>query len=134
MNHELSNLMEIEKPRTAPQCCPLDASNLRPAIDFPHWWQRAAVLVGLPASAGLESVSVVGAGLPLLLKRLFSLDDLSRRALLVTMACLVNPDSAAWLCRETGFHFGQLAAGQLDDEVFQVLVGLLATFPTIKSE
>ncbi len=132
MNHELSNLMEIEKPRTAPQCCPLDTSNLRPAIDFPHWWQRAAVLVGLPASAGLESVSVAGVGLAHLQKRLHSLDT-PRRALLLAMACLVNPDSAQWLQREHGLHFGQLAAGQLDGNVFPVLIGLLATFPTIES-
>lgn len=116
----------------APQRCPLDAENLNPALDFPRWWQRAALLVGLPATAGLESVCVAGVGLCQLQKRLHSLDE-PRRALLLTMACLVNPSSAHWLQREHGLHFGQLSAGLLDGEVFPVLVGLLATFPIIES-
>ncbi|MCY1382417.1 hypothetical protein D9M69_704390 [compost metagenome] len=115
----------------SPQRCPLDTTHLRPDLDFPHWWQRAAVLVGLPAHAEPSDLSLTGIGLSQLLKQLRSLDD-SRRALLLTMACLANPDRADWLQREQGLHFGQLTAADLGTDVFQVLVGLLANFPQPK--
>jgi len=46
------------------------------------------------------------------------------------MACLANPNQAQWLQAEIGLHVGQLTAADLGPEVFQVLVGLLATFHT----
>jgi hypothetical protein len=111
----------------APERCPLDAAHLNPAQDFPHWWQRAAVLVGLPADYQPRALAMVSAGQPLLLKRLQALDT-PRRALLLTMACMANPQRADWLQTEVGLHFGQLTSADLGTEVFQVLVGLLATF------
>ncbi|MGK4311677.1 hypothetical protein ACSMFX_26295 [Pseudomonas mosselii] len=106
----------------APERCPLDSATGR---DFPRWWQRAAQLVELPL--GQRDLDVAGAGLALLLKRLQALDT-PRRALLLTMACLANPQRADWLQAEVGLHVGQLTATDLGAEVFQVLVGLLATF------
>lgn len=106
----------------APERCPLDSATGR---DFPRWWQRAAQLVELPQ--GQRDLDVAGAGLALLLKRLQALDT-PRRALLLTMACLANPQRAEWLQAEVGLHVGQLTATDLGAEVFQVLVGLLATF------
>lgn len=113
----------------APQRCPLDSENLRPDLDFPHWWQRAAVLVELPADTQVIDLSVIGPGLSRLLKRLQELDT-PRRALLLAMACMANPHNAGWLQAEQGMHFGQLTATDLGDDVFQVLVGLMATFST----
>lgn len=129
MNQHLSNLMEIEKPRTAPLRCPLEAVHLDPARDFPHWWQRAARLVDLPTDTLPTDLTLAGAGLQLLLKSLQVLDS-PRRALLLTMACLANPQRADWLQAEVGLHFGQLTSTDLGTDVFQVLVGLLATFHT----
>lgn len=114
---------------TAPLRCPLDLEALIPAQDFPQWWQRASDLVGLPVGTGLATISVSGAGLPQLLKQLHSLEG-PRRALLLAMACLAQPGIADWLQREQGLNFGQLTAADLGPEVFQVLVGLLATFHT----
>ncbi|HBO5298364.1 TPA: hypothetical protein L4W52_000372 [Pseudomonas aeruginosa] len=127
MYQHLSNLMEAEKPRTAPLRCPLEAVHLDPSRDFPHWWKRAARLVDLPADILPTALTLAGAAQPLLLKRLQVLDS-PRRALLLTMACLANPQRAAWLQAEVGLHVGQLTATDLGAEVFQVLVGLLATF------
>ncbi len=112
-----------------PQRCPLDTANLRPDLDFPHWWQRAAVLVGMATDTQVIDLSVIGPGMGRLLKRLQEMDT-PRRALLLAMACLANPHAADWLQREQGMHFGQLTATDLGTDVFQVLVGLLATFPT----
>ncbi len=112
-----------------PHRCPMDRSSMRPEVDFPIWWQRAAVEVGLPAEATPEHLSLSGVGLARLLKQLQALDA-PRRALLMAMACLANPNRANWLQREHDLHFGQLTAADLGQEVFQVLVGLLATFPT----
>lgn len=109
----------------APERCPMDIEHMNPARDFPRWWQRAAQLVDLPL--GQRDLDVAGAGLALLLKRLQALDT-PRRALLLTMACLANPQRADWLQAEVGLHVGQLTATDLGAEVFQVLVGLLATF------
>lgn len=106
----------------APQRCPLDAEA---ALDFPRWWQRAAQLVELPL--GQRDLSMAGYGLAQLLKRLQALDT-PRRALLLTMACMANPQRADWLQAEVGMHVGQLTAADLGPEVFQTLVGLLATF------
>lgn len=117
---------------TAPQRCPLDLEALNPALDFPHWWRRAAELVALPADSAPGELSLAGVGLALLLKRLQALDA-PRRALLLAMACLANPRRADWLQAEAGLHFGQLTAVDLGAEVFQVLVGLLATFHTTPS-
>lgn len=116
----------------APQRCPLDSKYLNAAQDFPHWWQRAAVLVGLPADYQPCALAMAGSGQPLLLKRLQTLDT-PRRALLLTMACIANPQRADWLQGEVGLHFGQLTATDLGTDVFQVLVGLLATFHTTPS-
>lgn len=132
MYQNLSNLMETEKPRTAPLRCPLEAVHLNPARDFPHWWQSAAGLVDLPVDILPTDLTLAGAAQPLLLKRLQALDS-PRRALLLTMACLANPQRADWLQAEVGLHFGQLTATDLGTEVFQVLVGLLATFHTTPS-
>lgn len=100
--------------------------------DFGQCWHRAVVLVGLPdglsVAAGLAELSIAGTGLAALLKRLQTLDA-PRRALLLTMACMANPTRADWLQGEVGLHFGQLTATDLGAEVFQVLVGLLATYP-----
>jgi len=117
---------------TAPPRCPLDLEAINPAQDFPYWWQRAAVLAGLPADYQPRALALAGAGQPMLLKRLQNLDA-SPRALLLAMACLANPTRADWLQAEVGLHFGQLTAADLGTEVFQVLVGLLATFPTTPS-
>jgi len=117
---------------TAPQRCPLDLEAQNPAQDYPHYWQRAALLVGLPAETTACDLSVVGVGLALLLKRLHALNP-ARRALLLAMACLANPPQAQWLQHEQDLHFGQLTAADLGPEVFQVLVGLLATFHTTPS-
>ncbi|MDG9784355.1 hypothetical protein [Metapseudomonas otitidis] len=111
----------------APERCPLDPVRGR---DFPRWWQRAAQLVELPL--GQRDLDVSGTGLAPLLKRLQALDT-PRRALLLTMACLANPQRAEWLQAEVGLHVGQLTATDLGAEVFQVLVGLLATFHTTPS-
>jgi len=99
------------------------------ALDFAQWWQRAAELVELPADSAPGELSLSGAGLALLLKRLQTLDR-PCRALLLAMACLANPRKAHWLQAEVGLHVGQLTAADLGPEVFQVLVGLLATFHT----
>jgi len=109
----------------APQRCPLDLEAQNLSLDFPHYWQRAAVLANLPQS--MRELDIAGAGLARLLKRLHSLDT-PRRALLLTMACMANPQRAAWLQAEVGMHVGQLTAADLGPEVFQTLVGLLATF------
>lgn len=114
---------------TAPPRCPLDLESMKPGQDFPYWWQRAAVLAGLPADYQPRALELAGAGQPMLLKRLHALDA-SPRALLLAMACLANPTRADWLQAEVGLHFGQLTATDLGPEVFQVLVGLLATFHT----
>ncbi|MCK9818276.1 hypothetical protein M1B35_30185 [Pseudomonas sp. MAFF 302046] len=101
-------------------------------LDFAHCWQQAVELVGLssavPLVTTLKELSIAGAGISPLLKRLQSLDT-PRRALLLTMACMANPKRADWLQGEVGLHFGQLTAADLGTEVFQVLVGLLASFP-----
>lgn len=112
---------------TAPPRCPLDLEAMNADRDFPYWWQRAAVLAGLPADYQPRALTLAGAGQPMLLKRLHALDA-APRALLLTMACLANPGRADWLQAEVGLHVGQLTATDLGAEVFQVLVGLLATF------
>lgn len=106
----------------APQRCPMDTSA---AMDFPRWWQCAALLVELPL--GQRDLDLAGNGLAQLLKRLQALDT-PRRALLLAMACMANPQRADWLQAEVGMHVGQLTAADLGPEVFQTLVGLLATF------
>lgn len=108
---------------TAPPRCPLDPAAI--AQDFPAWWQRAAELVELPPDS--HALDMAGTGLAVLLKRLQILDH-PRRTLLLAMACLANPTRAAWLQAEAGLQFGQLTAADLGAEVFQVLVGLLATY------
>ncbi|WP_296231496.1 hypothetical protein [uncultured Pseudomonas sp.] len=112
---------------TAPPRCPLDLGAMNASQDFPYWWQRAADLMGLPP--GERELDMAGTGLAQLLKQLQILDS-PRRALLLAMACLANPHRADWLQAEVGLHFGQLTATDLGAEVFQVLVGLLATFHT----
>jgi hypothetical protein len=116
---------------TAPPRCPLDLEAMNASQDFPYWWQRAGVLVGLPPEE--RDLSMAGTGLALLLKQLQTLDT-PRRALLLAMACLFNPTRATWLQAEVGLHFGQLTAADLGPEVFQVLVGLLATVHTPPSK
>ncbi|WP_313314991.1 hypothetical protein [Stutzerimonas nitrititolerans] len=110
----------------APQRSALDTAQ---ALDFTQWWQRAAELVELPAEDAPGEMSLAGVGLALLLKRLQALPR-PCRALLLAMACLANPTQAQWLQAEVGLHVGQLTAADLGPEVFQVLVGLLATFHT----
>lgn len=114
---------------TAPPRCPLDLEAMNASQDFPYWWQRAADLVDLRPVASQRDLDMAGTGLALLLKQLQALDA-PRRALLLAMACLANPTHADWLQSEVGLHFGQLTAADLGAEVFQVLVGLLATFHT----
>lgn len=112
-----------------PYRCPMDRSCMRPGIDFPFWWKRAAAEVGLPQGSIPGDLYLAGSGLALVLKMLQSLNS-PRRALLMAMACLANPNNADWLQREHSLHFGQLTAVDLGEEIFQILVGLLATFPT----
>lgn len=52
--------------------------------------------------------------------------DTSRQVLLLTMLSLAGFKRSAWLSQEVGLEFGQLAACRLGNEVFQVVVGLLA--------
>ncbi|MHB0818427.1 hypothetical protein ACYCFK_09120 [Stutzerimonas stutzeri] len=110
----------------APQRSALDNAQV---LDFAQWWQRAAELVELPTEDAPGEMCLAGVGLAVLLKRLQALDR-PCRALLLAMACLANPTQAQWLQAEVGLHVGQLTAADLGPEVFQVLVGLLATFHT----
>lgn len=65
--------------------------------------------------------------MPHLLKTLHAL-DVPRRTLLLTMICLGNPGFATWLQREHGLHYGHLNACHLGNEIFQIVVGLLANY------
>lgn len=121
--------MNAHSALTRSVACPMDPINPNRSSDFRHWWRRAVELVGLPLGTTPDDLSVSGAGLPCLLKRLATL-GLPRRCLLLTMACLANPQSAHWLQREQGLHFGQLSDAALEHDVFQVLVGMLANVPT----
>lgn len=116
----------------APERCPMDIENLNPKADFLTWWMRGAELVGVdafPMLAWPQNVrtwrDLPPADRPTVMKRLNSLDT-PRRVLLLTMACLAEPQWADWLQREQGLHFGDLVHHQLGTEVFQVLVGILA--------
>ena len=116
---------------SVPACCPLDPSNPNRAQDFLHWWKQGAHLIGreafpmlTPAARTLDDLQL--ASMPHVLKALNGL-DIPRRALLLTMACLANPGWATWLQREKGLHYGHLTAAHLGDQIFQVVVGLLAS-------
>lgn len=111
--------------------CPLDPSEQGRAQDFLFWWKRGANLIGreafpmlTPTACTLEDLQL--ASMPHVLKHLNSL-DIPRRVLLLTMACLANPGWATWLQREKGLHYGHLNAAHLGDQIFQVVVGLLAS-------
>ncbi|WP_273646849.1 hypothetical protein, partial [Pseudomonas aeruginosa] len=52
--------------------------------------------------------------------------DEPHQALLLTMLSLAGFKRSAWLHQEAGLEFGQLAACRLGNDVFQILVGLLA--------
>ena len=130
MNHELSDLMEIEKPRTTPLCGPFDLTS---PTNFFSFWKQGAALIGRDAFPLLSAddytwSDVQLASMPHLMKTLNRL-DIPRKALLLTMVCLANPGWATWLQREHGLHFGHLSAAYLGDEIFQVVIGLLANHP-----
>lgn len=132
MNHELSDLMAIEKPATTPSCCPLDPSNTNRAQDFFSYWKQGAALIGREAFPMLPErprtwADVQLAIMPHLLKTLHAL-DVPRRTLLLTMICLGNPGFATWLQREHGLHYGHMNACHLGSEIFQIVVGLLANY------
>lgn len=113
-----------------PNCCPLDPINPARCADFKHFWRCAVDLVGLPARTadllgGADSYRITCLELSVLLKALNTL-DVPRRALLLVMICLQVPSTATWLHREHGLHFGHLNAHDLGNEIFQIVVGLLA--------
>ncbi|MCU9047982.1 hypothetical protein OE470_06755 [Pseudomonas aeruginosa] len=136
MNHELSNLMNIEKPVSMPVCCPLDPSNTNRAQDFFSYWKQGAALIGRGAFPMLPKhpatwADVQLASMPHLLKALHAL-DVPRRTLLLTMVCLANPGFATWMQREHGLHYGHMNACHLGSEIFQIVVGLLANHQEIQ--
>ncbi|MBN0154441.1 hypothetical protein JTL60_32810, partial [Pseudomonas aeruginosa] len=82
-------------------------------------------LLQLPPARHWEIPVIEDAHLPQLLKAFRTLDT-SRQVLLLTMLSLAGFKRSAWLSQEVGLEFGQLAACRLGNEVFQVVVGLLA--------
>ncbi|NBF12940.1 hypothetical protein [Pseudomonas sp. Fl4BN1] len=130
--HSPEHVFNIGESKMPALNAPVRAEMSAQSLDFAHCWQQAVELVGLSSSVPMittmRELSIAGGGLSPLLKRLHSLDT-PRRALLLTMACMANPKRAEWLQGEVGLHFGQLTAADLGTEVFQVLVGLLASFP-----
>lgn len=116
-----------------PHTLPADALGMTSqSTDFLDWWRQGAELIGTVAFPMLSPTANTWADLqlasmPHLLKALHVL-DVQRRSLLLTMACLANPGWATWLQREFGLHYGHLGAAHLGDEIFTVVVGLLASY------
>ncbi|ELN3927367.1 TPA: hypothetical protein L6A17_11970 [Pseudomonas aeruginosa] len=111
-------------------CGPFDLASTTAHQDFLHCWRRGAKLLGLPLlqlppARHWEIPVIEDAHLPQLLKAFRTLDT-SRQVLLLTMLSLAGFKRSAWLSQEVGLEFGQLAACRLGNEVFQVVVGLLA--------